>query len=68
MHEWKIKIRCWPYSGTRQEDIGPEIQGFNIPNVDSFSGAVRFADAFLMGIKCNPKVWEAHIISVEMIK
>ena len=66
--EWRIKIRLWPFFGTKQEEIGPEIQSFNVPAIDDFKMACRFADAFLMGIRCNPKVWDAHIISVEMVK
>ena len=68
MNEWRIKIRVWPFSGGTVEDVGPEIQSFSVPAIDNFKMATRFADAFLMGIRCNPKVWQADIISVEMVR
>lgn len=68
MSEWRIKIRVWPFSGGSEEQVGPEYQNFNIPAVDDFKTACRYADAFQMGIKCNPKVWLADVVSVEMVK
>jgi hypothetical protein len=68
MHEWRIKIRVWPFSGGDEKDVGPEFQTFHVPVIDDFKMACRFADAFLMGIKCNPNVWEAHIVAVEVEK
>lgn len=67
MSEWRIRIRVWPFHGTMQDEIGPEYQAFNVPAIDDFKMASRFADAFLMGIRCNPKVWQANIVGIEQI-
>lgn len=68
MAEWRIKIRVWAFHGGGVADIGPEFQSFSVPAVDDFKMACRFADAFLMGIRCNPKVWQANIVSVEQLR
>lgn len=66
MAEWRIKVRVWGFHGSKGEDeIGPEFQSFSIPVIDDFKMASRFADAIVMGIRCNPKVWQANIVSVE---
>lgn len=68
MAEWRIKIRVWGFYGSKAEsDIGPEFQTFNVPVLDDIKMAMRFADAFAMGIRCNPKVWQANIVAVEQV-
>lgn len=68
MNEWSIKIHVWGYHGSKgPEEIGPEYQTFNVPALDDFKWACRFADAFAMGIRCNPKVWQANVVSVTQV-
>lgn len=68
MSEWRIKIRVWGFYGSKHEvDVGPEFQTFSVPALDDFKMATRFADAFAMGIRCNPKVWQANVVSVEQV-
>lgn len=69
MSEWRIKIRVWGFHGCKGvEDIGPEYQTFSVPVIDDFKMASRFADAFLMGIRCNPKVWQANVVEVSEVR
>lgn len=69
MSEWSITIRVWPFStvagGTKdKEAVGPEFQKFQVPALGDFKMACRFADAFAMGIKTNPRVWQANVVAV----
>lgn len=69
MSEWSITIRVWPYStrdGAEKDStkVGPEFQKFHVPVLDDFKMASRFADAIAMGIRCNPAVWQANVVSV----
>ena len=69
MSDWNITIRVWPYSTSDGADkdrakVGPEFQKFSVPALDDFKMAVRFADAFAMGIRTNPMVWQANVVSI----
>lgn len=72
MSEWSITIRVWPHStgagnAADKATVGPEFQKFNVPALDDFKMACRFADAFAMGIRCNPMVWQANVVAVSEV-
>lgn len=73
MSEWSITIRVWPFSTDKgsaddKAAVGPEFQKFNVPALDDFKMACRFADAFAMGIRTNPRVWQANVVAVSEVR
>lgn len=67
---WQVTIRTWPYSteAGASEDrkaVGAELQTFEI-TAEDFLGASEKADLIVTGIKCNPRVWQSHIVKVAL--
>lgn len=70
MDYWQATIRTWPYStdagaAEDRKAVGDELQTFEIAAKD-FREASEKADLILTGIKCNPRVWNSHIVKVAL--
>lgn len=70
MDYWQATIRTWPFSteaGATEDRkaVGDELQTFEIVAED-FREAYEKADLIVTGIKCNPRVWQSHIVQVAL--
>ena len=66
MQEWVVIIEVWPFSGVDQKLAGPRTSTFRtgLTQPTMFREAAQFAKAVQVGMKANPQVWEAPIVSV----
>lgn len=67
MFGWHIKVEVWPYfTGTTREEneqaCGGKLHEFELDRC-SFDEMVARAALIITGIKTNPRVWQAQVIS-----
>ena len=59
---YRVTFQVWPFDRQPQELCGPEIQHWDISAKD-FEDACCAAEMFIAGIKRNPAVWQAPIMT-----
>jgi hypothetical protein len=64
--KWRITIENWVYSGIDQKLAGSKKNDYDI-EADGIDMAVSFAHAIVKGIRTNPAIWEAPIISIVQV-
>lgn len=71
MRYWEIKIEVWPHSSGNgatkdQEACGDRERTFKT-YAENAAEAMKHADLIVTGIKTNPMVWKAPIISLRQM-
>jgi len=64
--KWRATVELWPYSGYRQQDVGPRRVTVIVCG-DTLREAARSLDMFISGAKTNWRVWEVKVISLEWL-
>lgn len=67
MYKWRVTIEIWPFSGTTQENAGQRKNDFIVLG-ESMATAFEKADLIAMGMRTNPKVWRAPIVSIAQVE
>lgn len=69
--KWKVTVVVMAYSTGRGADADRKAAGnreqSTVVECDTIRHALRFADAFVNGIKTNPAVWEVQVYAIERI-
>jgi hypothetical protein len=66
MKEYELRFEVWPFFSIPQEQAGERQQAY-VFRADSFDDACELARVYIAGVKANPAVWQAPIISVAKI-
>lgn len=72
MYQWTVKIEVWPYSTDKGVDADQIACGdkciTRLVRADDIKEALNFANLIVEGIKTNPRVWQAPIMSIERFR
>jgi|HubBroStandDraft_2_1064218.scaffolds.fasta_scaffold652522_2 hypothetical protein len=68
---WNIRIEVWPHSTGNGSKADLEACGEryyeNTTMADTIDEALSRAGLIALGIKTNPRVWQANVIKVELL-
>jgi hypothetical protein len=61
--KWVAIVELWPYSGISQMQTGPRSVRVVVDGQD-IRQAMASVDMFVLGLKTNPNVWQAPVMSL----
>jgi hypothetical protein len=67
MHNWRVTIECWPFSGVEQKEAGLRVHDFSVA-ADNMMDAVLMAMIYQAGMLRSPQVWRAPITSIRRME
>lgn len=68
MAKWNVTIESWPHSTGNGADKDQQAAGERtrviVVDAEDIEGALKAAKIFVEGMKTNPMVWQAPIMSI----
>ena len=72
MSKWAVKIETWPYSTGKGSAVDQEACGDRSSTYTIEAGCIRAAleksELIVHGIRTNPRVWLAPIVSITVVR
>jgi hypothetical protein len=65
-NNWEAKINVWGFFGTPKERLGDSPKTFKF-EANNINDALKRAELICVGIRTNPDVWQANVISLKEI-